>query len=116
MWNWLRTPISESALKRIRNLERTVDDLAADVTLTSERLVRLEARLRARARKQLADAPPDGDLDSDVDRPSARAAAGEAAATADGRPALVEGDDRSSMREQLRNNARARGLLPGRTG
>lgn len=100
MWNPFRR-LGESDKSRLRRLERTVDDLAADVTLTSERLVKLDARMRGRARRALAEA--------DV---------GEAAeGQGDGlglsreplspvQPEQLDGEDRSSTRERLRALAR----------
>jgi len=77
-------------------LERIVDDLSSDVTLTSERQVRMEARLRARARKSLQETP---ELD-------------EVEPTQLADMATTNGDERTTIREQLRNRARQRGLLP----
>lgn len=81
---------------RLRRLERLVDDLSSDVTLTSERLVRLDARMRARARKTLQETPEE---DERLEPQLADVPA-------------VNGDERGSIREQLRNRARQRGLLP----
>ena len=95
MWNPFRT-LSESDRSRLHRLENTVDELAGDVTLAQERLVRLDARLRARARRAL-------DASDDVVDPEPAPAA-----------QLINGKHSPTDKAALLARARARGFMGGR--
>lgn len=103
MWNWLRT-LTESDKRRLRKLERLTDDLAADVTLLTERVVRSEARLRARARRALESepTPPEPGQGDDVGLPGVALQGGV-------QPEQLNGEaDRTATREVLRERFRAK--------
>lgn len=106
MLNWLRT-LTESDKRRLRRLERVTDDLAADVTLLTERVVRSEARQRARARRALEREPGDSELrpGDDVDSGGVDSAA---VLQPEQLSAAERDGDRSTIRESLRARARAK--------
>ena len=108
MFGWFRG-LRESDRRILKRLERDYTDLSADVTLVSERLIRLDARLRKRASRGLELISDDGSSDRSGEA-GYSAPAGDPARMAD-----IEGHSEVSMtKEQLRDIARSRGMLPAR--
>lgn len=107
MFGWLRR-LTESDRRILRRIQRDQSDLADHVTLLSERLIRLDARLRKRASRGLEQLADDGA--SDGVGPAALPSG------AHDLPRLQSGEATAETvtytKEQLRDFARARGILP----
>lgn len=97
MLNWFRT-LTESDKRRLRRLERLVDDLSADVGLLQERVVRSEARQRARSRRQLETSDTEGQPVGSADD----VGPGHVDPQAQPGPEQLNGEDRTVTRETLR--------------
>jgi hypothetical protein len=108
MWNPFRTRLTETDRQRIRRLERTTDDLVNDVALFTERFTKLNARLLGRARKAAAVGES---VDGDAGGPGDVLQPDRVDPESVPRVELVDGQDRSRMRESLRDLARQRGII-----
>jgi hypothetical protein len=94
-WNpFKRAPKSDN--RRLRDLEARVNDLADDVALSLKHVQRIDARLRQRSQKAAVE-----QLEADEVTPS----------PSPSQPSDSPGG-RFSNKEQLRQLARQRGLLP----
>jgi hypothetical protein len=111
MWNPFHRLV-ESDRRRLARIERELSECTDQVTLVSERLIRLDARLRKRSNRALIDSAPAADDAGD-------------SASGDGAPQflprLVEPAEAATevaesppmfTKEQLRDAARRRGMLP----
>lgn len=111
MWNPLRT-LQDRDSARLRRLEKLVDDLANSVEIAITGYDRINAKLRTRARRAAEAGDNSGDSDGgDFGGERAVATVG-GDSSSELAQLSAESSDRSSVRSQLRQLARSRGLLP----